>query len=144
MAGGLVPAWDSARTPIAPALRAGAEEDALKPLGRLAPGLLLIAAAGVLVWLPPVGGMSLAAYAAIGSMGTLFLAIAPFEPRASAAALYYLIHSTLAAGCLFLAVDLVAARRGDDALGPDRAPIAQGGLIGVLYFAAAVAVAAWT
>ena len=107
----------------------------------LLPGAVLTLIAGMVGVLGARTLGRMAAYAAIGSMGTLFLAIAPFEPRASAAALYYLIHSTLAAGCLFLAVDLVAARRGDDALGPDRAPIAQGGLIGALYFAAAVAVA---
>jgi len=107
----------------------------------LLPGAVLTLVVGMVGVLGARTLGRMAAYAAIGSMGTLFLAIAPFEPRASAAALYYMVHSTLAAGCLFLVVDLIAARRGDDALGSDRAPIAQGGLIGAFYFAAAVAVA---
>jgi len=78
VAGGLVPAREAARTAIAPALRAGAEEDALQPLGRLAPGLLLIGAAAVLVWLPPVGGVSLAAYVAIGC---LLIGVIALQPR---------------------------------------------------------------
>ena len=83
IAGGLVPAREAARTAIAPALRAGAEEDALQPLGRLAPGLILLAAAAVLVWLPAVGGVSLAAYLAIGC--TLIGVIA-LQPRLAALA----------------------------------------------------------
>jgi putative ABC transport system permease protein len=78
IAGGLAPAREAARTPIAPALRSGAEEDALRPLGRLAPGLLLIASAAVLVWLPPVGGVSLAAYVAIGC---LLIGVIALQPR---------------------------------------------------------------
>jgi len=83
IAGGLVPAREAARAPIAPALRAGAEEDALQPLGRVAPGLLLIAAATVLVQLPAVGGIPLAAYAAIGCLLTGAIAL---QPRLAAAA----------------------------------------------------------
>ena len=78
IAGGLAPAREAARTPIAPALRSGAEEDALRPLGRLAPGLLLITTAAVLVWLPPVGGVSLAAYVAIGC---LLIGVIVLQPR---------------------------------------------------------------
>lgn len=81
--GGLVPAREAARAPIGPALRSGAEEDALRPLGRLAPGLLLIAAAAVLVWLPAVGGISLAAYAAIGC---LLIGVIALQPRLAALA----------------------------------------------------------
>ncbi len=83
IAGGLVPAREAARAPIAPALRAGGEEDALRPLGRLAPGLVLIGAASVLVWLPAVGGISLAAYAAIGC---LLVGVIALQPRLAALA----------------------------------------------------------
>jgi len=83
VAGGLVPAREAARAPIAPALRSGAEEDALEPLARLAPGLLLIAAAAVLVWLPAVGGISLAAYTAIGC---LLVGVIALQPRLAALA----------------------------------------------------------
>ncbi len=78
VAGGLVPAREAARTAIAPALRAGAEEDALQPLGRLGPGLLLLALAGMLVWLPAVAGMSLAAYLAIAC---LLVGVIALQPR---------------------------------------------------------------
>ena len=78
IAGGLVPAREAARAAIAPALRSGAEEDALQPLGHLAPGLLLIAAATVLVWLPAIGGVSLAAYLAIGC---LLIGVIALQPR---------------------------------------------------------------
>jgi putative ABC transport system permease protein len=78
IAGGLVPAREAAHAAIAPALRSGAEEDALQPLGRLAPGLLLIAAATVLVWLPAVGGVSLAAYVAIAC---LLIGVIALQPR---------------------------------------------------------------
>jgi len=84
----------------------------------------------------------LVAFAAIGSMGTLLVAIALFTPEATVAALYYLIHSTLATAALFLVADLVTERR----------PIAKGriipspsfpksGLIASLFFIAAIALA---
>ncbi len=84
----------------------------------------------------------LAAFAAIGSMGTLLIAIALFTPEATVAALYYMIHSTLATAALFLVVDLVTEHR----------PRAKGrivpspsfqynGLISVLFFVSAIALA---
>ncbi|MCS6778232.1 MAG: monovalent cation/H+ antiporter subunit D [Geminicoccaceae bacterium] len=54
----------------------------------------------------------LAAYSVIASMGTLLLILAMPGTGATAATLYYLLHSTLAAGALFLLADLVAERRG--------------------------------
>jgi len=80
------------------------------------------------------------AFAAIGSMGTLFLAIGAFTPQATAAALYYLIHSTLAAAVLFLIVDQMRARRGNTAL-VALPPMAQNGLIAALFFGGAIAMA---
>lgn len=77
LAGGLAPAREAARTQPAPALRAGAEEDALEPLGRALPGLLALGAALVLVWLPPVAGLPLAAYAAIGCTLVGVIALQP-------------------------------------------------------------------
>ncbi len=67
------------------------------------------------------------AFAAIGSMGTLLLAVSAFTPQAIAAALYYLIHSTLATAALFLIADLSRSRRD--------------GLTAALYMAAAIAMA---
>lgn len=67
------------------------------------------------------------AFAAIGSMGTLLLAVSAFTPEATSAALYYLIHSTLATAALFLIADLTRTRRD--------------GLTAALYMAAAIAMA---
>src|SRR3989338_7888167 len=74
----------------------------------------------------------LVAFAAIGSMGLLFLAVSAFSVQATAAALYYLIHSTLAAAVLFLLADLVLERRGGLALQAG-APMSQLGLIAGLF-----------
>ncbi|MEX0284208.1 MAG: monovalent cation/H+ antiporter subunit D [Paracoccaceae bacterium] len=82
----------------------------------------------------------LAAFAAIGSMGTLLIAISAFTAEAMGAAIYYMVHSTLAAAMLFLVADLVIERRGNDHIACDfRLP--QNGLIASLYFTAAIAMA---
>lgn len=82
----------------------------------------------------------LAAFASIGSMGTLLIAIAGFRPETTAAAIYYMLHSTFAAALLFLVVDLVRERRGDmgGALRPGPR-MAHHGLIAALFFGAAIA-----
>ncbi len=81
------------------------------------------------------------AFAAIASMGTVFIAIAQFTPGATAAALYYTVHSTLATAALFLIADLVLARRASGSLRHALPAMAQGGLIAGLFFATAIAVA---
>ena len=97
--------------------------------------------AGEAAWLAARSLGQMASFAVIGSMGLLLSTVAVFTEQATSAALYYLIHSTLAAGALFLIADLVAERRG---LLRDRlvlAPrIAQGGLIASLFFVAAIAI----
>jgi multicomponent K+:H+ antiporter subunit D len=80
----------------------------------------------------------LAAFAAIASMGTVFVAIAGFTPATTSAALYYILHSTLAGAALFLVTDMVVRRRGDGALTAG-APGLFGGLLAALYLAAAIA-----
>jgi len=81
-------------------------------------------------------------FAVIGSMGTLLIAVALFTPQAMSAALYYLIHSTLAAGALFLVVDLVADRRPGQGDAITVAPrFAQASLVGGLFFLGAIAMA---
>jgi multicomponent K+:H+ antiporter subunit D len=82
----------------------------------------------------------LVAFAAIASMGTAFLAISAFTPQTSAAALYYILHSTLATAALFLVADLVARRRSHSRL-TEAAPIARSGLLAALFMASAVAIA---
>jgi multicomponent K+:H+ antiporter subunit D len=83
----------------------------------------------------------LAAFAGIASMGTIFLAVAAFDAQATTAALYYLIHSTLAGALLFLIADLVTDRRGTASLRSVLPPIAQGGLIASLFLIAAIGMA---
>jgi multicomponent K+:H+ antiporter subunit D len=84
----------------------------------------------------------MASFAAMGSMGTLLLSISLFTPQSMSAALYYMIHSTLAAGAMFLIVDLVAERRPGQGDALTVAPrFAQGGLIAPLFFLAAIAMA---
>jgi multicomponent K+:H+ antiporter subunit D len=80
----------------------------------------------------------LAAYAAIGSMGTTLAAVALFSPQGTAAALYYMVHSTLAGAALFLVTDMVrAGRAGDDRLIPGPG-LAQTGLVATLFLLAAI------
>lgn len=83
----------------------------------------------------------LAAFAAVGSVGTLMIAAAQFTPQATAAAVYYMIHSTLAAGALFLVADLVGARRNGNLWLELRPLIAHNGLIAAMFFAAAIGIA---
>jgi multicomponent K+:H+ antiporter subunit D len=73
------------------------------------------------------------AFGVLASMGTLMIAIALFTPEGLTAALYYLVHSTMAAAALFLVADLVRRAQAEG-----RAPH---GLTAALYFAAAVAIA---
>ncbi len=102
----------------------------------LMPAALVTLALGAVGVLGSAGLARQAAFAAVASMGTLFAAVAVLTPEGIAAALYYLIHSTLAGAALFLIADQVAARRGD-AIAP--LPLPQGGLLAVLYFAGALA-----
>jgi multicomponent K+:H+ antiporter subunit D len=83
-----------------------------------------------------------AAYAAIASMGTTFVAIAGFGQAEIAAALYYILHSTLAAGFLFLLSDLIVSRRGGDLDATDAAQMPRlPGPMAALFLGAAVAAA---
>ncbi|MEM8978282.1 MAG: monovalent cation/H+ antiporter subunit D [Pseudomonadota bacterium] len=82
----------------------------------------------------------LVAYSVVGSMGMVMISIALFTPIGIAAALYYIIHSTLAGAALFLISDLVRTGRGSLALAP-RAPMMGTSLTSGLFFAAAIAMA---
>ena len=107
----------------------------------LLPAALVTLAVGALGVLGAVTLPRLVAFAAIASMGTLFIALSGFTAASTAATLYYLIHSTLPTGALFLIADLVQARRGDSSLRHACPPIAQQGLIAALFFATAIALA---
>lgn len=82
----------------------------------------------------------LVAFAVIGSMGTVMIAISLFTPEGIAAALYYIVHSTLAGAALFLIVDLVKRNRPSLAL-TAMPPIAGAALTAGLFFAGAIAMA---
>lgn len=114
------------------------------PLALVAEPFLLPAAAVTLV-VGTVGVLGsprlkgLAAFSVVASMGTLLIALGLFDRAGVAAALYYLVHSTLAGAALFLIAGLVADRRGKagDALSP-AAPIRGELLIGGFFLLAAI------
>ena len=82
----------------------------------------------------------LVAFAVIGSMGMVMVAISLFTPTSISAARYYTVHSTLAAAALFLIVDLVKTGRADLSLIAQ--PVIPGAaLTSALFFAAAIAMA---
>ncbi len=85
--------------------------------------------------------MPLIAFSVLGSMGTLLIALAAFTPEATSAGLYYLVHSTFAAACLFLVADLVVTRRAAGDTLQARPPTVQNGLFAALFFAAAIGMA---
>jgi multicomponent K+:H+ antiporter subunit D len=105
----------------------------------LLPAALLTLVAGSLGILGSRKIGKLMAFAAIASMGTLLIAISLFTQGSTAAALYYIVHSTLATGLMFLVADLVCQRRGG-AIDPSR-PMPQIGLIASLFFIGAIALA---
>ena len=108
------------------------------------------------VWLLPAALISLAigmtgvlaakqldrlvAFSIIGSMGMVLVSIALFSPEGIAAALYYIVHSTLAGAALFLIADLVRCSRANLDLTP-QPPIAGATLTASLFFLGAIAMA---
>lgn len=80
----------------------------------------------------------LVSFAVIGSMGMVLVAISLFTASGIAAALYYIVHSTLAAAILFLVVDLVSTGRQDLRLSTVP-PVSGAALTASLYFTGAIA-----
>jgi multicomponent K+:H+ antiporter subunit D len=108
----------------------------------LMPAALVTLTLGMLGVLAADRLRQMVSFAVIGSMGTLLIAVAMFTEQAMSAALYYLVHSTLTAGALFLIVDLVAERRPGHGDGITVGPrFAQIGLVGSLFFLGAIAMA---
>ncbi len=82
----------------------------------------------------------LVAFSVIGSMGMVMVSISLFTPEGIAAALYYIVHSTLAGATLFLISDLVRSGRADLAL--TKQPVMAGNaLTAALFFVGAIAMA---
>jgi multicomponent K+:H+ antiporter subunit D len=77
----------------------------------------------------------------IVSVGTLLLSFVINGGDALAAGLYYLVHSTLIGGALFLIADQINVQRGpaQDRFVVSR-PMAQAGILGSFYFIAAISV----
>lgn len=108
----------------------------------LLPAALVTLALGAMGVLAARSLGQLVSFAVIASMGTLLTAVALFNPQAMSAALYYLLHSTLAAGAMFLVVDLVVQRRAQHGdLLQAAPPFAQLSLVAGAFFIAAIAMA---
>jgi len=108
-------------------------------------GLWLLPAALISLAIGTVGVLAarkldrLVAFGVIGSMGMVMVAISMFTPTSIAAALYYIVHSTLAAAALFLIVDLTRAGR-DSLQLTARPPVSGAALTAALYFVGAIAI----
>ncbi|PVA07223.1 monovalent cation/H+ antiporter subunit D [Thalassorhabdomicrobium marinisediminis] len=105
------------------------------------------------VWLMPVALLTLAlgmfgvlaarkldrlvAFAVIGSMGMVMIPVALFTHAGLTAALYYIVHSTLVGGALFLLVDLVRYSRPHLHF-TTTGPVAGTALVSGLFFVAAI------
>jgi multicomponent K+:H+ antiporter subunit D len=81
-----------------------------------------------------------AAFAIIGSTGTLLLAASAWTQATMAAALYYLVHATLTGAALFLVADVTMRRRGQYSDATVASPRFAGQqATGLLFLAAAIA-----
>jgi multicomponent K+:H+ antiporter subunit D len=120
----------------------GAGAAAWAPAPFLMPAALVTAAVGFAGVFTARTLSEQASYAIIASTGTLLIAVAGWQPEMLGAALYYLVHSTIAGAALFLVADVVARRRAgasDNASpGPD---FADRQAVGLMFMAAAVAAA---
>lgn len=120
-------------------------DDAPVGAGLLQPWLPILALATIA--LGTVGAFAarrlsvIAANAVLISSGTLLFALSALEPRATTALLFYLAHSTLVTGGLFLLAGAIAIRRGDCGDWLVRGPvIAHRGALGLAFLILAVAV----
>lgn len=112
-----------------------------------AAGLLLPLAAATLIWgtIGVIGGRSLrevVAHLVIVSVGTLLAGIGLWNHAGLSAALYYMPHTTLVTGGLFLLAGHIALQRGqhEDSLMPGP-PLSQPDRVGALFFLGAMAAA---
>ena len=106
----------------------------------LMPAALLTLAVGMTGILASRNLERLTAFAVLGSMGNLLVAIALFTQQATGVALYYTVHSVLASALLFLVADLVIGqRRSGGWLTAPQPPVLRQGLIAAGFFAAGIA-----
>ncbi|GED21323.1 monovalent cation/H+ antiporter subunit D [Halomonas halmophila] len=84
----------------------------------------------------------LVAYLVLVSAGTLLAGVGMDTPAATAGLLYYLLHTTLVTGGLFLLADMIGQQRGKAGTRIVKGrPMTQGGTLAGLFFIAAAAVA---
>ncbi|WP_406721364.1 monovalent cation/H+ antiporter subunit D [Thioclava litoralis] len=115
-------------------------------VGSLAHDVLLPAAALTLIvgMVGILGARDLGrvvAFSVIGSVGTMLMAFSQFHQDATAAGLYYMVHSTMVAAALFLVADLVKERRRIGLALTAQPLIAQNGLLAGMFFMAAIGMA---
>jgi multicomponent K+:H+ antiporter subunit D len=103
-------------------------------------GAVATVALGAVGAFAAAGIARMAAYLTVASVGTLLVGVAVFSTASLGAALYYLLHSTLALAALFLLVEPIAAQRGGDGLAP-RPRVAQQALLGAAFAVCAVSIA---
>ncbi|WP_298914467.1 monovalent cation/H+ antiporter subunit D [uncultured Roseobacter sp.] len=106
----------------------------------LLPAALVSLAIGMLGVLAAKKLDRLVAFSIIGSMGMVMVTISLFSPAGIAAALYYIVHSTLAGAALFLISDLVRTGRANLNLVP-HPPVMGSALTAGLFFVGAIAMA---
>lgn len=106
----------------------------------LLPAALVSLAVGMIGVLAAQKLDRLVAFSIVGSMGMVMVAISLFNPAGIAAALYYIVHSTLAGAVLFLISDLVRTGRGNVDL-TAQSPMAGAALTAGMFFAGAIAMA---
>jgi multicomponent K+:H+ antiporter subunit D len=108
----------------------------------LLPAALLTAALGFAGVLAARGLREQAAFAVLGSTGTVMIVLSAWTQPTTAATLYYLVHSTLAGATLFLVADVVLRLRGQYGDAAVAAPRFAGQqAAGLLFLAAAIAAA---
>ncbi|MCA8864939.1 MULTISPECIES: monovalent cation/H+ antiporter subunit D [unclassified Halomonas] len=84
----------------------------------------------------------LVAYLVLVSVGTLLAGIGMRSPQAVSALLYYLIHTTLITGGLFLLAEMIGLQRGKAGTRLVKGrPMVQGAALAMLFFVGAIAVA---
>ncbi|MDI4637053.1 MULTISPECIES: monovalent cation/H+ antiporter subunit D [Halomonadaceae] len=105
----------------------------------LALGTLAVSAVGVLA---ARDLRLLVAYLVLVSVGTLLAGIGMGTPEATSALLFYLIHTTLVTGGLFLLAELIGLQRGKAGTRLVKGrPLRNGGLLAILFLVGAAAVA---
>lgn len=81
------------------------------------------------------------AYLVVISVGTMLTTFSMGNERAISGVLFYLVHSTLVTGALFLLVDVIATQRGKTASRIIKGrKLAQHGTLAILFFVAAITV----